>query len=116
MGQHDLLGQRLHQLGEPAVTSGCLDNHLEGSEAAEELDDLVGLVAGKGLPCKDGLFLIHDAHGDRLLVEVDADKVHCRAPKRGTEETGKTTQVFPGLRESANARRRPSLPSHSFNL
>ena len=45
------------------VTGGRLDNHLEGPETAEELDDLIGLVARKGLPCQDGLFLIHDAHG-----------------------------------------------------
>jgi hypothetical protein len=32
MGQHDLLGQRLHEFDKPEVTGGRLDNYLERSE------------------------------------------------------------------------------------
>src|SRR5208337_3231783 len=48
--------------------------------------------------------LVHDADGDRLLVKVDADEVHCRAPGLGKRGSGKTPQVFPRFRGSANRR------------
>ena len=52
---------------------------------------------------------------DRIAGEIRATHLDFRyQPIADPEETGKTPQVFPGLRGFANARRRPSLPSHSF--
>ena len=80
IGQHDFLGQGLHEIDEPGVAGGGLDDHPEGPELPEELDNLVGLSACECFPSQDFSPLVHDADGDRLLVKVDADEVHCRAP------------------------------------
>ena len=88
IGQHNLLGQGLHELDEPDVAGGGLDDHLEGAELPEELENLVGLRAGESFPSQHLSLLVHDANGDRLLVKVDADEVHCRAPGLGKRGNG----------------------------
>ena len=108
IGQHNFFGRRLQELHEPQVAGRGLNNHFEGLEQPEELDDLVRLIAVWGLPCHDGQFLIPDADGDNLLVEVEADEVHCRTPSLGEREIRTTTQVFPRLKGSA--KRRVDLP------
>ena len=50
IGQHNLLGQGLHELDEPHVAGGGLDDHLEGAELPAELENLVGLRAGESFP------------------------------------------------------------------
>ncbi len=82
------LGQGLHELDEPDVAGGGLDDHLEGAELPEELDNLVGLRAGECFPRQHLSLLVHDADGDRLLVKVDADEVLCRAPGLGKGGNG----------------------------
>ena len=81
----------------PFLLGGGLDDRLERAELPEELENLVGLRAGECLASQDLSLLVHDADGDRLLVKVDADEVHCRAPglgKRGIgEERLKSPQV-----------------------
>ena len=57
------------QLHEPEVAGGGLDDHLEGPELPEELDDLVGLLAVEGLASQDLSVLVHDADGDRSSCE-----------------------------------------------
>src|SRR5208337_223625 len=59
-----------------------------GAELPEELENLVGLRAGECLASQDLSLLVHDADVDRLLVKVDADEVHCRAPGLGKRGNG----------------------------
>ena len=80
MGQDDLLGQRLDQLDQPLVAGGGLDDGPERAQAAEEVEDRLGLAAGEGAAVGDLAVLVHDAEDDSLLVEVDADVVHGSAP------------------------------------
>src|SRR5262249_1718709 len=104
VGQDNLLGQGIQELDQPEVAGGGLDDHLEGGKLTEELNDLVRLVAGESLASGDLKVLVHDADGDKLLVKVDADEVHGKSPGLGKRGTGKTPQVFPRLRASANPR------------
>ena len=60
--------------------------------------------------------------GDRLLVKVDADEVHCRAPGLGKRGHGQNSSSLPQdqrfckpSRRPSPPSRRPSPPSHSFN-
>src|SRR5208337_2047446 len=61
--------------------------------------------------------------GDRLLVKVDADEVHCRAPGLGKRGHGQNSSSLPQdqrfckpSRRPSPPSRRPSPPSHSFNF
>jgi len=65
-----------------------------GRATRNKSDDLVRLTGVKSLPSDDNQFFIHDADSDNLLVEVDADKVHCKAPSLGeTVDRGNSSSL-----------------------
>src|SRR5208283_4144998 len=98
------------------VAGGGLDDHLEGAELPAELENLVGLRASECFPSQHLSLLVHDADGYRLLVKVDADEVHCRAPGLGKWGIGKNSSSLPQNQRFCKPSRRPSRPSHSFNF
>src|SRR5271165_4472981 len=116
IGQHDLLGQGLHELDEPDVAGGGLDDHFEGAELPEEIENLVGLSACECFPSQDLSLLVHDANGNRLLVKVNADEVHCRSPGLGKRGIGKNSSSLPQVQRFRKPSRRPLPPSHSFKV
>ena len=95
IGQLDGIGQRLYELDKPLIAGSGLNNHPEGTELPEELGDLRGLVTVQSLPRQDTQSCVHDADGDNLLVEVDADRVHRRAPSLGNKRNTLNTSSFP---------------------
>src|SRR5208283_1437849 len=115
IGQYDFLGQGLHELHKPEVAGGGLDDHLEGAELPEELNNLVGLVAEDGLASQDLEVLIQDADGDRLLVKVDADEVHCRVSGSGETGFGKTSSKSSSCSRILQTVASTFPSSHSFN-
>ena len=51
-------GQGLHEIHEPGVAGGGLEDHFEGAELPEELENLVGLSACECFPSQDLSLLV----------------------------------------------------------
>ena len=83
IGQNNLLGNWFHESNEPVVASRGLDDDLERLKLLEKRDDLIRVVAMQSSPRNNLEFVADDTNCDNLLVEVDADRVHLRAPSLG---------------------------------
>jgi hypothetical protein len=93
--QYDLLGEPFHQLDERAIAGSGLNHHLERLERPEKLDNLLGLFAAQSLLRQDAQFVAHHADRDNLLVEVNADRAHFRAPISGNKRKGVNDSSLP---------------------
>src|SRR5262249_33823588 len=85
-GQHDFRGERFHELYKPVLDGRGINNHVEWLELPDKFNDLVGFVAVQSLSSLNAKLIVHNAGRDNLLVEVDADRVHRRAPSLGKQE------------------------------
>jgi len=66
----------------------------------KELSDLAWLAAAESLSLKHFTFLVylaHDAYGDSLFVEIDADKLHDMILSWEQGETTTTVYIYHAL-------------------